>query len=98
MNRELTDILLNNLFSNAIKHNCEDGNIECILDSKKLSLANTGPDLTFDKVKIFERFQKNNNSDGVGLGLAVVKQICDVSGFTAEYLYVDQKHTFNIMF
>ena len=98
MNKELADILLNNLLSNAIKHNCEGGRIECMLNSKKLSVANTGTELTFDKVNIFERFQKSNNSDGVGLGLAVVKQICDASGFTVAYLYVDQKHTFNIMF
>ncbi|MDB5190551.1 MAG: sensor histidine kinase [Segetibacter sp.] len=98
MNSELADILLNNLFSNAIKHNFPGGRIECILNENKLSVSNSGPQLSFDKMKIFERFQKRNNSDGIGLGLAVVKEICDASGFTIAYLYADRQHTFNVMF
>jgi signal transduction histidine kinase len=98
MDQELAEILLNNLFSNAIKHNYEGGEIECFLQNKSFNLSNTGPALTFDKLKIFERFQKNNESSGIGLGLAVVKQICDASGFSITYKKDDKKHFFSILF
>jgi signal transduction histidine kinase len=98
MNKELADILMNNLLSNAIKHNSEGGHIECLLTSNELSVVNTGSELTFNKEAVFERFQKSNNSDGVGLGLAVVKQICDVSGFKVAYFYNNQRHIFKIDF
>lgn len=98
MNKELADIMLNNLFSNAIKHNYESGSIECILSSDKLAMINTGPEFPFNSAHIFERFKKSQNSNGTGLGLAVVKQICETSGFSVAYLYAGNRHHFNIMF
>ncbi len=44
--------------------------------------------LTFDADKIFERFQKGAFSEGSGLGLAVVKQICNNSRINISYQYV----------
>jgi signal transduction histidine kinase len=98
INKELIDILLNNLLSNAIKHNEVGGIIKCRLSSDNLALSNSGKELPFDKVNIFERFQKSNQSDGIGLGLAVVKQICDANGLSIAYSYVDKVHTFVITF
>jgi signal transduction histidine kinase len=98
MNKELADILLNNLLINAIKHNYEGGTIECVLHANKLSVSNSGPELTFDKVNIFNRFQKSHHSSGTGLGLAVVKQICDASGLSIGYFHLHDKHIFHITF
>jgi signal transduction histidine kinase len=81
INKELADILLNNLLNNSIKHNEAGGIIDCQLTSDKISITNSGAKLMFDKANCFDRFQKNNHSDGIGLGLAVVKQICDANGF-----------------
>jgi hypothetical protein len=41
-NRELLDILLNNLFSNAIRHNVAAGEIHARLDQHSLGVSNTG--------------------------------------------------------
>lgn len=98
MNKELADILLNNLLSNAIRHNHEGGTIQCVLRLNKLSILNSGLELTFDEVDIFNRFQKSNHSKGSGLGLAVVKQICDASGLSIAYFYRNEKHIFDITF
>lgn len=94
INKDLVEILLNNLLSNAIKHNYEGGSIECRLTVDKFSIANTGPALSFDAVNIFDRFKKGHYSEGSGLGLAVVKQICEVSGLSISYCCEEEKHIF----
>jgi signal transduction histidine kinase len=98
INEELAEILMNNLLSNAIKHNFSGGYIECRLNEQELSISNSGAPLTFDKKDLFNRFQKSDHSTGTGLGLAVVQQICDSSGFSIEYSNVNNDHIFTIRF
>lgn len=98
INIELADILLNNLFSNAIKHNYNGGYIHCSLSQSRLSISNSGYALTFNKEDMFKRFQKSNHSDGTGLGLAVVKQICERSNLSIDYSYTNNEYVFNITF
>lgn len=98
INEELAEILMNNLLSNAIKHNFDGGHIHCELSRKKLSISNSGPALTFDQTRIFQRFQKSSHSTGTGLGLAVVQQICDNSGLSISYVANDNEHTFTVFF
>jgi signal transduction histidine kinase len=96
INKDLVELLLNNLLSNAIKHNYQRGSIECILTAEKFLIANPGPALSFDSANIFDRFKKGSNSDGSGLGLAVVKQICDASNLPVSYFLLNDKHVFQI--
>jgi signal transduction histidine kinase len=98
INKDLVEILLNNLLNNAIKHNYNGGSIHCFLGADMFSIANSGPALSFISESIFDRFKKGNNSDGSGLGLAVVKQICDASHLTIAYRYIKNKHTFDLGF
>jgi signal transduction histidine kinase len=98
INKELVEILLNNLLSNAIKHNYEAGSIECRLTENNLLLTNKGPALSLDSANIFDRFKKGSHSDGSGLGLAVVKQICDASNLKVSYQYSNNEHAFQIDF
>src|SRR6202012_3458923 len=55
-NRELLDILLNNLFSNAIRHNIRDGKIHARLDEHSLRVSNTGMLEPLDDNRVFRRF------------------------------------------
>lgn len=96
INKELADLMLNNLFSNAIKHNYEGGYIHCELKSNALSITNSGSPLTFNEEYIFDRFQKSNQSEGTGLGLAIVSQICETSGITLEYSGGNNEHIFKV--
>jgi signal transduction histidine kinase len=96
MNEELAEILINNLLSNAIKHNFERGHINIRLDQKALCISNSGPSLTFNPKDIFKRFQKSSTSAGTGLGLAVVKQICENAGVEIEYKTNQNDHIFTI--
>ena len=98
INKDLVEILSNNLLSNAIKHNYEGGLVECILTTDNFIIINSGPALTFDSANIFDRFKKGSHSDGTGLGLAVVKQICDASNLKISYNFIANEHTFRIGF
>jgi signal transduction histidine kinase len=97
MNRYLADMLINNLLSNAIRHNYDGGEISISLTGKVLTVSNTGgSDRLADQA--FERFYKNPSSEGMGLGLAISHQICSLYHFDLTYDYREHKHTFLIVF
>lgn len=96
MSKYLADILLNNLFSNAIKHNKKGGVMAVELTDSKLVISNSGDEQSIDAEKAFERFYKNTASEGMGLGLAISKQICSTSGFALSYQYGAGMHHFSI--
>lgn len=97
MSRYLADILLNNLFSNAVRHNIKGGKIIVELSNVKLVIGNTGKDFE-TKTKLFDRFSKSNESDGMGLGLAISKQVCNLYGYQIDYEQVKKMHYFSIFF
>jgi len=95
----LSDILLNNLLSNAIRHNNENGLIEVKLSGKVLRISNTGDPLEVEGKEMFKRFIKHNqSSDSIGLGLAIVKQICEQSNIEIQYVYKEGMHTLQLEF
>ncbi|MCQ6959274.1 sensor histidine kinase [Mucilaginibacter aquariorum] len=96
VSKYLIDILLNNLISNAIRHNYSNGHIKIILTGSHLVFENTGSAVTLDSTAIFNRFQKGSGSEGTGLGLAIVRNICKVYGWTIDYKFVDGFHSFEI--
>jgi signal transduction histidine kinase len=98
MNGYLADILLNNLLTNAIRHNQDRGSLSVRLHQGSLLISNTGPMPGFDPATIFDRFTKGHHSDGTGLGLAIVKQICDNQGFLLSYSHHDNVHEISIRF
>ncbi|HWW42676.1 HAMP domain-containing sensor histidine kinase [Pedobacter sp.] len=97
MSRYLADILLNNLFSNSVRHNHTGGHIDVKLASNIMVISNTGKDKRV-RDRIFDRFSKSAESEGMGLGLAISKQICTLYGFELEYRYLDNMHSFKIYF
>jgi signal transduction histidine kinase len=97
MNQELADILLNNLLSNATRHNYTGGNIFIELNQQFLLVRNTSSDPVLDPARIFHRFYKSSHSNAQnGLGLSIIKQICDSSGFTTTYDFQNGSHVFTI--
>jgi signal transduction histidine kinase len=99
MNSHLADILLSNIMGNAIRHNVHHGKIKIELNTNSLSVSNSGNPLSISPEKLFERFQKASPSDdSVGLGLSIVKQICDAYNFKINYNYSEKTHTITISF
>lgn len=89
----LAESLLSNLVSNAIRHNLPGGCIDVGSSANQLWLRNTGPALATDPANLFLRFRKEtNNSTSVGLGLSIVKQICDTYQLAVSYGYADGRH------
>ncbi len=95
-NPYLFDILLNNLLSNAITHSNTKGNINITLENNKLILSNPGQRPIENIERLFERFYKESNSNSVGLGLAISKQICYALGLNIACHFEKNTHFFTI--
>lgn len=97
-NNYLIEVLLNNLISNAIRHNCTGGKIKLTLNQQSLTLQNTGKNLALNDKEIFRRFNKSAESEGSGLGLTIAKQICENYHYQFSYAFHPPFHTFKIDF
>ncbi len=96
-NEMLLEILLNNLVSNAVRHNSKEGKINILLRPGFFQIANTGSTHSLDQERIFRRFYKDEqHATKHGLGLAIVKQIAEQSGITVSYNWVDKLHVFTL--
>ena len=79
--------LFGNLVRNAIKYNKDDGKVIVTLNRNKLTVEDTGIGIADEnKDKVFSRFftvdkSHGGKNGGFGLGLAVVKKICQKSGW-----------------
>lgn len=92
----LLDILFRNLIKNAIAYSATGSEIRIETMDHRFLIANEGPELEFDPSSIFNRFKKGNNSKSLGLGLAIAKQICQISNLNLSYNRTGQWHTFTI--
>lgn len=99
MNRILADVLVANIFGNAIKHNYPRGTIKIILNGNYVQFLNTGLSPTVPPHTLFERFKKSDKTaDSIGLGLSIAKKITDYYGFKIEYSYEKNLHMITIQF
>lgn len=98
VNRDLLTVLLNNLMGNAIQHNQPKGRIQIQLDQESLTFSNTGPAQPLDEKQILQRFYKAPESEGSGLGLTLIKEICDNYHYRLSYSFREGMHCFNIHF
>lgn len=94
----LAEILVNNLLTNAIRHNVENGKIIITLQEGKFCVKNTGKALNLNPEQLFERFRKESTSSAsLGLGLALVKTICEVNGQKLTYDIDDEWHILTVI-
>jgi len=99
MNKVMAEILVSNLITNAIKHNVERGSITIELNKDQLTVSNSGPVLATNPKELFERFKKDKvNSESLGLGLSIVKKICEQYHFKVDYNYTNGLHTVSLSF
>ena len=98
-NEVLLESMLNNLVINAIRHTTDDNSIIIEIKHNSLSILNSTQDGPLDKNKIFRRFQfTDNKKRGNGLGLPIVKAICDFHHWVINYEYQNGYHCFYIIF
>lgn len=99
MNPYLAEILLENLVVNAIKHNVQGGKINIDLESDQLTISNSGAPPASNPSNFFKRFAKaNHHSTSLGLGLPIVKAVCDTYDFPIVYTFEEGLHKISIKF
>lgn len=97
-NRLLLEILVNNLLSNAIRHNNNSGRIILTLSEQCMEVRNSGLK-PLDETKLYRRFSGVETSNaGSGLGLAIAKQICLRYGWKLDYRFHEGFHCFSVSF
>lgn len=95
-NRSLTEILINNLLLNAIRHTPVNGYIVITLKNSIFEVANSGED-KLDEELLFKRFSKlSANNSGSGLGLAIIKEISKSQNWTVHYRFENNHHIFSV--
>ncbi len=99
MNMSLAHTLIQNLLKNAIRHNIPNGHIHIKIDEKALEISNSGQVVSYDPEKMFARFNKNSqHPQSLGIGLSIVKRICDISSILVSYEQHDTEHIFKLRF
>ncbi len=79
-NRNALDRILDNLLTNACKYNKKNGQVIIIISDNKLIIKDTGVGIKNTK-QVFQRYYKENES-GLGIGMSIVKQLCDILEIT----------------
>jgi two-component system OmpR family sensor kinase len=82
MDKESCKRVVSNLISNAIKYNKPSGTIKIITDDAKITFQDSGIGVEREHLNnLFKRYYRANSYEGgFGIGLDIVKQICDKYG------------------
>ena len=74
-------IVVANLVHNALVHT-EHGVIAVRLDADRLTVSDTGVGIGEEEIhQVFQRYHRGPESSGAGIGLSLVKRICDRHGW-----------------
>lgn len=97
-NSGLTEVLINNLLINAIRHTSEGGIIKIVLSNSDFKIINSGKN-ALDQNLLFKRFSKiSADSSGNGLGLSIVQEICKLHQWQVAYNFENGMHIFLVVF
>ena len=97
-NSFLIETLLNNLLSNAINHTSYGGDVTIKILNKRLIYINSG-NVQLNKSQLFQRFSTlATEKVSSGLGLAIIKEICNKYQWIIEYRFDKNNHVFTIDF
>lgn len=93
---DLMSLAIKNLLDNAIKYS---SNKQVFINSlpNGLRFSNKGKPLAYSIDHYFSAFIKDKNSQGMGLGLYIIKNILEYHGYLLEYSYQDDSHCFDIL-
>ena len=96
-NKNLMEILITNLLKNAVFHNCIEGFVKISLNDSSFSIENsTGAE---PPKELFKRFVSGDQGkDSLGLGLSIIKKICDHCKINITYTYKDNNFEVNLEF
>ncbi|NTV94637.1 MAG: HAMP domain-containing histidine kinase [Thiobacillus sp.] len=82
--RTLASVVVDNLIDNAIRH-AETGHVRVSLADRRLTVSDTGKGIAESELdRVFRRHYRGIDSDGAGIGLSLVKRICELHGWRIE--------------
>jgi signal transduction histidine kinase len=96
MDHAMGAILIQNLIKNSVVHNIQGGTIRITLKPGFLEVSNSGKKPDYPTEYYFTEFVKGPDSKGLGLGLSLIKKIGQVTGFSVEYGFREDFHTFRV--
>lgn len=95
MDPELARILFNNLLNNAAKYTPSDGKVIITVNREEVRFSNSGRSPLIGGNKVFNRFYRENIAgNSTGLGLALVKSICNSCSADIRYEFSYKFHHF----
>lgn len=74
-NNNAVERIIDNILTNACKYNKKNGQVIISIKKQTLIIKDTGIGIKNTK-KVFQRYYKENET-GLGIGLSIVKQLCD---------------------
>ena len=97
-NDELMASLVSNLLRNAYIHSQPHASIDIYIKEGALSIANTSEGAPLDGERLFDRFYHGHQGKrgSNGLGLSIVKAICEASKLKVSYAFEQGKHIFMV--
>lgn len=99
LDEHLSQILVDNLISNAIKYTPENGEINVSTNNQSIIVSNTGKQAINQPDKLYNRFYREGTTKkSLGLGLAIVKKICEENNIEISYSFENQMHLFKLHF
>lgn len=98
LDSSLSEVFIDNILKNAIQHNFDRGELIVTTEPNALLISNTGPEPKVSTEEFFNRFYSGNSNESLGLGLSIVKKICDYNGFKSSYYYENGFHHVKITF
>lgn len=99
MNPVLAEILIGNLVRNSIVHNDKSGDLLINISGNIMEISNTGPYVDIDPEMLFGKYVHYGKSkNSTGLGLSIVKEICNYYGFIINYKIIGKAHVINLQF
>ena len=97
MDESLAVALLTNLLKNAFVHASEGDTLYLRISDRGFTVENTAHDGPLDASLIFNRFyHTSGNAQSTGLGLSIVKSICNLYKINVAYHHRDGRHVFEV--
>lgn len=97
MSEVLAEMLVTNLIQNAIRHNLIAGFLRIEIHQHKCAITNPGASLKVAPENLFKRFRRESTQEeSLGLGLSIVKKICEQSKLTIDYQFDQDIHCLTV--
>lgn len=98
INEQVASVLVGNLVKNAFVHSVPGDEINISVSADGFSVRNHG-EAPLDKKRVFHRFYLpgGRREGSTGLGLALAYSVCERSGLSLTYDFLENQHIFSVI-